>query len=223
MNASEQWEVVWFSARTACLATLLILPPGVVLAWLLARYTWRGKSLAETLVTIPLVMPPVATGFILLRLLGRNGWLGHWIYEWFGLNIIFTWRAVVAAMAVMSFPLMVRAARIAFEEVNPRFEQVAHSLGAGPFRVFATITLPLARRGIIAGMLLAYARALGEFGATILVAGSIPGRTATLSVSIFQYIQLGKDEAAFQLLIFSIFLAFGAVWVSEQFLRRKES
>ncbi|MCI0445861.1 molybdate ABC transporter permease subunit [bacterium] len=215
-------QIVWFSAQSAFLAALLILPPGLFIAWLLARYSWKGKSLIETLITLPLVMPPVATGLLLLRLFGKKGWIGSWIYDWFGLNIVFTWRAVVLAMAVMSFPLLVRTARVAFEEVNPRLEQVALSLGAGPFRVFSTITLPLARRGIIAGFILAFARALGEFGATILVAGVIPGRTATLSTSIYQYIQLGQDDMAFRLLLFSIAIAFVAVFASEFYLKRKK-
>jgi molybdate transport system permease protein len=218
MTESEL-QIIWFSAQSAFLAALLILPPGLLIAWLLARYSWKGKSIIETFITLPLVMPPVATGLLLLRLFGRKGWLGSWI----GFDVVFTWRAVVLAMAVMSFPLLVRTARVAFEEVNPRLEQVALSLGARPWRVISTITLPLARRGIIAGFILAFARALGEFGATILVAGVIPGRTATLSTSIYQYIQLGQDEMAFRLLLFSIALAFAAVFASELYLKRKKS
>jgi molybdate transport system permease protein len=212
-------QIVWFSAKSAFLAALLILAPGLFIAWLLARYSWKGKSIIETLITLPLVMPPVATGLLLLRSFGKKGWLGSWI----GLDIVFTWRAVVLAMGVMSFPLLVRTARVAFEEVNPRLEQVALSLGARPLRVFSTITLPLARRGIIAGFILAFARALGEFGATVLVAGIIPGRTATLSTSIYQYIQLGQDDTAFRLVLFSIALAFAAVFASELYLKRKKS
>jgi molybdate transport system permease protein len=219
----SEFQIVWFSARSAFLAALVILPPGLFIAWLLARYSWKGKSVIETFITLPLVMPPVATGLLLLRLFGKKGWLGSWLYDWLGLNIVFTWRAVVLAMAVMSFPLLVRTARVAFEEVNPRLEQVALSLGARPIRVFSTITLPLARRGIIAGFILAFARALGEFGATILVAGVIPGRTATLSTSIYQYIQLGQDDMAFRLLLFSIALAFAAVFASELYLKRQKS
>ena len=214
-------DVVWFSARSALLATALILPAGILLAWALARRQWFGKSVVETIITLPLVMPPVATGLVLLRLLGRRGVMGSWLHEALHMDIVFTWRGVVIAMAVMSFPLLVRSARVAFEEVDRRLEQVAYSLGAHPLRVFATVTLPLARRGIVAGMLLAFARALGEFGATILVAGNIPGKTSTLSVSIYQYIQLGKDQYAFELMLVSIALAFGAVWLSERFSVRK--
>jgi molybdate transport system permease protein len=156
----------------------------------------------------------------LLKLLGRNGYIGRLFHDHFDMELVFTWRAVVVAMAVMSFPLLVRGARIAFESVNPRLEQVAMTLGASPLRVLLTITLPLAIRGIIAGAVLAFARALGEFGATILVAGNIPGRTTTLSTSIYGDIQLGHDEDAFRLLAVSVVLAFSAVWASEWLFKR---
>ena len=218
--SGEEWQIIGFTIRVAALATLVVLVPGIALAWLLARRDWPGKSLVETAVMLPMVMPPVATGLILLQLLGRNGPVGRWLHEHLDLAIVFTWRAVVIAMAVMSFPLLVRAARVAFEGVNPRLEQIARTLGASNARVFRTITLPLARRGIVAGAVLAFARALGEFGATILVAGNIPGRTSTLSLAIYNHVQLGQDPAAFRLLLFSVALAFLAVWVSEWFLRR---
>jgi molybdate transport system permease protein len=214
--SGTELQILGLTLRTAALSTLLILPPALATAWLLARFRWRGKSLVETLVALPLVMPPVATGLILLELLGRRGWL----HRTFGIDIVFTWRAVVAAMMVMSFPLLVRAARVAFEEVNPRLEAIARTLGAGNARVFATITLPLAARGILSGVLLAFARALGEFGATILVAGNIPGRTSTLSLAIYNLVQLGRDREAFRLLALSVAIAFLAVWISEAFLRR---
>jgi molybdate transport system permease protein len=159
-------------------------------------------------------MPPVATGLILLELFGRRGPIGSLL----PFDVVFTWRAVVIAMMVMSFPLLVRAARVAFEEVNPRFEAIARTLGAGEWRVFLTITLPLAARGIASGILLAFARALGEFGATILVAGNIPGRTSTLSVSIYSMVQLGRDADAFRLLTWSVIVAFIAVWTAEVLL-----
>ena len=213
-------EIVGFTFWMAVLATVAILPFGVGLAWFLARKSWRGKAIVETLVALPLVMPPVATGLILLKLLGRKGPIGSFLHEHFELDVVFTWRAVVAAMAVMSFPLLVRGARIAFEAVNPRLEQVATTLGASPLRVFLTVTFPLAIRGIIAGSVLAFARALGEFGATILVAGNIPGKTTTLSVSIYSDIQLGHDTDAFRLLAVSVVLAFAAVWISEWLFKR---
>lgn len=219
---AEEWQIVWFTAWVSVLSTVLILPLGLFCAYVLARFQWPGKSICETLVTLPLVMPPVATGLILLQLLGRRGPFGKWIYEHFGSDIVFTWRAVVIALGIMSFPLLVRSARVAFEEVNPRLEQIAKTLGAAGLRVFFTISLPLARRGVIAGCLLAFARALGEFGATIMVAGNIPGRTSTLSLSIFQHVQLGEDREAFRLLAVAVVLAFAAVWSSEWILRRKK-
>jgi molybdate transport system permease protein len=199
------------------LSTLLILPFGIGLAWLLARVSWPGKSLVETLVAMPLVMPPVATGLILLDFLGRYGLFGIWAQKLFGTEIVFTWRAVVAAMAVMSFPFLVRTARLAFEEINPRLESVARTLGAGRLRVFLTITLPLAARGLAAGAVWAYARALGEFGATILVAGNIPGRTTTMAIAIYSDIQLGDEGHAYRLLGVSAVLAFIAVAIGNRF------
>src|SRR5215213_7983666 len=206
---ATEWQVVTFTVGVATLATLLILPPGLGVAWLLARRRFPGKSLVETVVALPLVMPPVATGLLLLKLLGRRGPLGRLLG-----------RVVLVAMAVMSFPLLVRGARVAFEEVNPRLEQIARTLGASDARVFLTITLPLAARGVLGGALLAFARALGEFGATILVAGNIPGKTQTLSLSIYNLVQLGRDAEAFRLLGVAVVVAFVAVWVSEVFLRR---
>ncbi len=215
----EEWQIVRFTLGVSTLATALILPPGLLLAWLLARHRWPGRSLVETLVALPLVLPPVATGFLLLKLAGRRGPLGRTLDD-LGLDVVFTWRGVVLAMAVMSLPLLVRGARVAFEEVDPRLEQMARTLGAGPARVFLTVTLPLAARGILGGTLLAFARAIGEFGATIVVAGNIPGRTTTLSLAIYQLIQLGRDDAAFRLLGAATAIAFAAVWLHEALLRR---
>ncbi len=218
--STDAWQITWFTAWVAVVSTLCILPPGLALAWLLARRDWPGKSVVETLVALPLVIPPVATGLLLLKLLGRRGVIGHWLETSLGLEIVFTWKAVVVAAAVMSFPLLVRTARVAFESVNPRVEHVARTLGAGPWRVFWTITLPLARPGVIAGAVLAFARALGEFGATVMLAGFIPGKTETLSLSIYHLVQLGRDREALVLLAIAVALAFGAVWFSERLLRR---
>lgn len=214
MEASDA-QVVTLTLRVAALATAVIFLPAVALARLLATRDFFGKSVVETLVALPLVMPPVATGLILLRLFGRRGPLGALFEGQLGWPVVFTWRAVVLAMAVMSFPLLVRSARTAFEEIDPRLEQIARTLGAGELRILWTITLPLARRGLLAGTLLAFARALGEFGATILVAGNIPGRTSTLALSIYQDVQLGHDADALRLLAYSVAAAFVAVWVSE--------
>jgi molybdate transport system permease protein len=220
--SGEEWQIVWFTAWVSALSTLLILPPGLAVAWLLARHHWPGKSIVETLISLPLVLPPVATGLLLLKLFGRRGPIGGWLHQHWDLDVVFTWRAVLLALGVMSFPLLVRSTRVAFEQVNPRLEQIARTLGAGNLRVLWTITLPLALRGILGGMVLAFARALGEFGATILVAGNIPGRTSTLSLAIFQSVQLGDDQHAFRLLGVSVALAFGAVWISEVLGRRKK-
>ena len=218
---ADEWHIIWFTAWISALSTVLILPLGLITAWLLARHDWPGKSLIETLITLPLVMPPVATGLILLKLLGRHGPLGRFFHDTMNLDIVFTWRAVLIALGIMSFPLLVRSARIAFQEVNPRLEQIAATLGASRAKVFATITLPLAARGIVGGMLLAFARALGEFGATIMVAGNIPGQTSTLSLSIYQSVQMGQDNHALGLLGVSVAMAFIAVWASEWFMRQK--
>ncbi|MGA3267560.1 MAG: molybdate ABC transporter permease subunit [Verrucomicrobiota bacterium] len=218
-----EWQIIGFTLSVAALSTLTILPFGLALAWALARRDWPGKSVVETLVTLPLVMPPVATGLILLQIFGRRGAIGGFLHDHLNLDIIFTWRAVLLALSVMSFPLLVRSARVAFEEVNPRLEQIARTLGASGWRVFFTISVPLAARGIVGGMLLAFARALGEFGATIMVVGYMPGKTATISLAIYENVQLGQDAHAFRLLGVSVVLAFAAVWGSEFFLRHKKT
>ena len=218
---SADWEIIGFTIWVAALSTLLILPFGLALAWLLARREWRGKSLVETLVSLPLVLPPVATGLILLRLFSRRGPVGGFLENTLGMEIVFTWKAVLIALSVMSFPMLVRAARVAFEEVDPRLEQIASTLGRAPSRVFVSITLPLAGRGVLAGVVLAFARALGEFGATIMIAGNIPGKTSTLSLAIYQSVQLGQDDHAYRLLGVSVGIAFAAVLGSEFLLRKR--
>lgn len=217
----EEWHVVGFTAGMAVMSTLLLLVPGTALAWLLARKQWPGKALAEALVALPLVLPPVVTGLLLLKVFGRRGPIGGWLYGRFGFEVVFTWRAVVLALAVMSLPLFVRVVRAAIEEVSPALEQMAHTLGAGRWRVFFTITLPLAKRGVLAGALLAFARALGEFGATIMVAGNIPGRTTTLAVSIYQNVQMGEDKHAWMLAGVSLGLALVALWGSERLQQKR--
>ena len=212
--SNELLRVTTFSLAMATLATALVLPAGVALAWLLARRRFVGHALVDTLVTLPLVLPPVATGLILLRVLGRRGPLGG-LLETAGLEVVFTWKAVVVAMAVMGLPLLVRAARAAFEEVDRRYEEVAATLGATPARVFFTITLPLARRGVLAGAVLAFSRSLGEFGATVMIAGALP-ETRTLSVAIYSYTQTGRETAALALLGVTVVLAFGAVFLSNR-------
>lgn len=216
----ETWQVTLFTISVGLASTLLILPLGIAMAWLFARKEWRFKSLVETLVLLPLVMPPVSTGLILLKIFGRHSPVGDWLYQR-GIEIVFNWKGVLIAMAVMSFPLLVRSARTSFAEVNPRLEQIAATLGVSGLKIFVLITLPLAHRGVIAGALLAFSRALGEFGATILLAGNIPGETQTLSLAIYSFVQLGRDSDAYVLLAITVALAFVSVWSSEWLLRSR--
>jgi len=203
-------------------ATALLVIPGLAVAWVLARPWLRLRALVETLVSLPLVLPPTAVGLGLLTLFGRSGPLGRPLYEHLGIEIAFTWRAVVLASAVVAFPLFVRSARSAFEEVDPRLPAVARTLGRGPFRAFYQVELPLAWRGVAAGAVLAFARALGEFGATILVAGNIPGRTQTLALALFQRVQVGRDREALGLAVISVLLAAAALVLSEALVRRRD-
>ncbi|HYT75188.1 MAG TPA: molybdate ABC transporter permease subunit [Vicinamibacterales bacterium] len=216
----DAWRIAWFTVLCATGATLLVLPPGVVIAWLLARRTFPGRALVETIVSLPLVMPPVATGLILLMLLSRRGPIGR-VFERFGIDVVFTWKAVVLAMALMGLPLLVRTALAGFEQVNVRYERVAATLGASPARIFLTISLPLAWPSVLAGAVLAFARALGEFGATIVVAGSIPGATRTLAVAIYGYTETGRDADAVVLLLISVTIAFVALWSANRLVERR--
>ena len=207
---AELLEVTSFTLLMAALATLVMLPPGLALAWVLARRQFRGRSVLETLVSLPIVIPPVATGLILLQLFGRRGPIGR-ILEPLGVEVVFTWKAVVIAMAVMGLPLFVRAARAAFEQVDQRYESIAATLGARPWRVFWTVSVPLAWRGVVAGLVLGYSRAVGEFGATIMLAGSLP-ETRTLSIAIYRDAELGNDAAVMALIACSVAIGFVAVY-----------
>ncbi|MGD9906667.1 MAG: molybdate ABC transporter permease subunit [Vicinamibacterales bacterium] len=212
-------SIALFSGATAALAMLLALPVAVALGWLLARASFRGKPLVETLVMLPLVLPPVAIGLLLLQLLGRQRLLGR-LLDGAGIEVVFTWKAVVLAMAVMSLPLMVLTIRAGIEQVDRRYEAMAATLGAGAFRVFSTITLPLARGSVLAGALLGFARALGEFGATIVVAGGIPGQTQTLAVAIFNLTEAGREADATLLMFVSVAVAFGVLASANALLRQ---
>jgi molybdate transport system permease protein len=215
-------DIALFTALMALLATTIALPPAVLLGWTLARRSFPGRSLLETACTLPLVMPPVATGLILLRLLGRRSPVGQW-FDAAGIEIIFTWRAVVIAMAVMSLPIILLTAKAGFEQLNPRFEHMAASLGASPLAVFFRVTLPLASRSLTAAALLGFARALGEFGATIMIAGGIPGQTETLSVAIYRLTEIGREDDATGLMALSVALAFLAMLASNHVLRRQSA
>jgi len=219
VNVSDL-SILLLTLRVAVVSTVLILPFGIAAAWLLSRWKGRGKVSVETLLSLPLVLPPTAVGLVLLEMLSRSGPLGR-LLDRAGVEILFTWKAVVLATAVMSFPLLVRPARAALEEVDPRLIGIGRSLGRGAFDVFTKVSLPLAWRGILAGTLLAFSRAFGEFGATILVAGNIPGRTQTLALAIFHRTQIGQDAAAFRLVALTVVVAFAAVWTTEVLQRRR--
>jgi len=217
---ADDLGILWLTVRVAALATVLILPFGVACGWLLAQWRGPGRTLAETVMSLPLVLPPTAVGLLLLQALRRNGPAGH-LLERAGIELLFTPAAVVLACAVMSFPFLVRFARTAFEEVDPRLLSMARTLGSTPAAAFRRIALPLAWRGILAGTLLAFSRALGEFGATILVAGNIPGRTQTLALAIFQRTHIGQDAAAMRLVVLTVALGFAAVFATESLTRRR--
>jgi molybdate transport system permease protein len=220
---SEQaLAIAGFSALMALLSTAFVLPPGVALGWLLARRRFAGRSLVETITMLPMVMPPVATGLLLLRFFGRRSPVGRAL-DAAGVEVVFTWKAVVVAMAVMSLPMIVMTAKAGFEQLNPRFEQMAATLGAGPMRIFFRISLPLAGRSVLAAALLGFARALGEFGATIMVAGGIPGETETLSVAIYRLTEVGREDDAMGLLMLSVLLAFIAMLVSNYVMRKRST
>ena len=219
MPTGEDLGVVLLTLRVAGVATALLLVPGVLAGLGLARYRGPGRGALETLLSLPLVLPPSAIGIVLLEALSPRRSLGAWLAA-HGLELVFTWRGAVLAAMVMASPLLVRSARTAFEEVDPRLVGIARTLGCSPVRAFLRVTLPLARRGILAGVVLAFSRALGEFGATIMVAGSIPGRTRTLALAIFQEHQVGADAEAFRLVGITVLLAFGALWVAEWVGRR---
>ena len=189
------------SLKVAGWATLLNTVLGIGIGFLLARGRFWGREVLDTILTLPMVLPPTVLGYYLLVLLGRKGMLGSWLQAQFGINLIFTWQGAVIAAMVVTFPLVVKPARAAFEQVNPQLEQAARMLGLNEWSVFCRVSLPLAWRGILAGVLLAFARALGEFGATLMVAGSIPHQTQTLSIAVYEAVQAGQDDLANQLVL----------------------
>jgi molybdate transport system permease protein len=213
-------EALAISLKVALCATIAALPIAVLLGRTLARHDFRGRSLVETIVSLPLVLPPTAVGYLLLALLARNGPLGP-ARLGFDLDLLLTWKGAVLASAIMSLPLMVRTARVAFEEVDARLEAIARTLGLSPARVFARVTLPLARRGLLAAAILGFGRALGEFGATVIVAGNIPGRTQTLALAIFNDIQIGRDRDALTAVGVTAVLAFAVLFAAERLTRHR--
>ena len=215
----EIGRITLFTLATAAGATALMVVPGLALAWLLARGRFRGRLLLETFVSLPLVMPPVATGLVLLLLCAPRGPIGR-VLALAGIDVVFTWKAVVLAMTAMGLPLFVRTVKAGIEQVDRRYEDVAATLGARPLRVFLSITLPLAMPSVLAGTMLGFARAIGEFGATIVIAGSIPGVTRTLAVAIYTFTETGRDDAALGLLGISAAIAFLALWLSNRLIGR---
>jgi molybdate transport system permease protein len=215
----EEWTTIFLSLRVALLATLICLPIGLGLAWLLARRDFWGKSLLNSLIHLPLVLPPVVTGYLLLIAFGKKGVIGAFLEQTFGLVFAFRWTGAALAAALMALPLMVRAIRLSIESIDQRLEGAAATLGASPLRVF--VTLPLAAPGMLAGTILTYVKALGEFGATITFVSNIPGQTQTLSLAIYSLLQTPDgDAAALRLILLSIALALAALLVSELLARR---
>jgi len=216
-----EYEALLLSLKVAAVATVFALPLAILLAWLLAKTQFPGKALLDILIHIPMVLPPVVVGFALLSLFGRQGYVGRWLYENLGIDLAFTWQAAAIAAAVMALPLMIRSIRLSMEAIDPKLEQLAASLGARRFRVFRTITLPLARPGILGATILGFARALGEFGATIAFAANIPGVTQTLPLAVYTALQSpGGEAAATRLSIIALTIAVIALLSAEWTARR---
>ncbi len=221
MIGSLEWSAIWLSLKVAASVSLVTLVPAVLIGWLLARREFRGKILVESLVHAPLVVPPVVTGYLLLITFGRNGAVGRWLSEAFDIRLVFTWQGAVLASAIVALPLAVRSVRLAISLVDRRLEEAACVLGYTPWRVFLKITLPLAWPGVLAGILLAFSRSLGEFGATITFAGNIEGVTQTLPLAIYSAMQIpGEEPAAMRLVVCSLVLCFASLLLSELLTRR---
>ncbi|WP_127959727.1 molybdate ABC transporter permease subunit [Serratia microhaemolytica] len=220
MLTDYEWQALALSLKVASVAVICSLPLGILLAWVLVRTHFPGKSLLDSLIHLPLVLPPVVIGYLLLIAMGRRGFIGEWLYHWFGFSFSFSWRGAALASAVVAFPLMVRAIRLALEAVDIRFEQAARTLGAGPWKVFFTITLPLSLPGVIVGIVLAFARSLGEFGATITFVSNIPGETRTLPLAMYTLIETpGAEAAAARLCVIAVLLSLLALLASEWLAR----
>lgn len=214
-------DAVWISLKVAFVSTLVILVPGIALGWLLARRRFAGQSVLHSLLYLPMVVPPVVTGYLTLLVFGRQGWIGQWLDRFFGISLAFDWTGAVLVSSIVSLPLLIRSVKLSMEMIDRRFNDASAVLGAGPVRTFFSITLPLAAPGIFAGLILAFARSLGEFGATVIFAGNIPGKTQTIALAVYSMIQTpGGDNAAMQLAAISVILAILAVMASD-YLSRK--
>lgn len=220
MLSEYEWQAIILSLKVSTVAVIISLPFGIFMAWLLVRVRFPGKSLLDSIIHLPLVLPPVVVGYLLLISMGRRGFIGEWLYDWFDFSFTFSWRGAALASAVVAFPLMVRAIRLALEAVDQRMEQAARTLGASPLRVFFTITLPLSMPGIIAGIVLAFARSLGEFGATITFVSNIPGETRTIPLAMYTLIETpGAEMDAARLCVIAIILALVSLMASEWLTR----
>ena len=206
------------SLKVSLLSLIIMFPPGLLVGWLLTKRRFPGKSILNTFVMLPLVLPPVVSGYILLILLSKNGPIGGFLLRVFNINLVFSPYAVVIAISVISFPLLVRGIMDGIATVPSELENTALTLGASPFKVFWTITFPLAYRGIIGGLILGFSKSLGEFGATIMIAGNIPGKTQTIALAIFEAVQLGQDFTVYRLVLISTVIAFLAIWITERFI-----
>lgn len=222
-----EYAILWLSLKVAVCCVLVLILPATAMAWVLARKRFWGHALLDALVHLPMVLPPVVLGYMLLVLLGRRGWIGHWLYAQFHIQLTFHWWGAVIASAVMAFPLMVRAIRQALMQVNPQLEQAAQTLGASPLKVFFTISLPLSYHGLLTGGILAFSRSLGEFGATITFAGNLEGETRTLPLAIYSLTQSPDGEAgALRLVVLSVLVSVIALlvsqWLERRLLRRQQ-
>lgn len=216
----QDWQAIWLSLKVGSLSLLFISLPGLIFGYLLARKKFFGKPVLEAIIHVPLVLPPVVTGYILLLVFGRNGVVGIWLEKLFGVTLAFNLAGVVLASSVVAFPLMVRSTRLGFELTDQKLEIAAASLGAGPLRIFRTITLPLALPGVLTGLVLAFVRSLGEFGATITFAGNIESETRTLPLAVYTYLQMpGRESTVWVLSLIAVFLSFAALLASERFTR----
>lgn len=221
MLSEYEWQAVLLSLKVSSLAVVCSLPLGILMAWILVRCRFPGKSLLDSIIHLPLVLPPVVIGYLLLVVMGRRGVIGQRLYEWFGFSFSFSWHGAVLASAVVAFPLMVRAIRQSLEAVDPKLELAARTLGASPWRVFFTITLPLSVPGVIVGVVLAFARSLGEFGATITFVSNIPGETRTIPLAMYTLIETpGAESAAARLCVLAILLSLAALMISDWLAKR---
>ncbi len=213
---SHELTAVWLSVKVALLCSFLSLPLAIGTGWLLSRMQFKGKVLVNSLVHLPLVIPPVTIGFLLLLIFGVDGWVGRWLYGWFGIRVAFTFAAAVMAAMIVSFPLVVRSVKVAFDMIDPHYEEASRTLGAGPWATFFRVSLPLAYPGILSGFILAFARSLGEFGATITFAGSIEGISQTLPLAIYSFMETpGQESSAMRLVILSVIISLAAMSASE--------